>query len=65
MAKRGRPKLWENCSKEEKEEIEAIETQRLLLKEDYERGYISYRKFVNKINQLIKKVDEVEAKYED
>lgn len=64
MAKKGRPKLWENCSKEEQAEVEEIEKSYLLLREDYERGSLTKRQYDNKRTKLLKKLDEVEKKYE-
>ena len=65
MAKKGRPKLWENCSKEEHQEVEEIEKSYLLLREDYERGSLTKRQYDNKRTKLLKKLNEVEAKYEN
>ena len=65
MAKKGRPKLWENCSKEEQEIVTEIEENYIQLKKDYEKGNLSKRKFNNQREKLLKKLDDTEAKYSD
>lgn len=64
MAKVGRPKLWENCSKEEKKEIEEIEKSYHLLKEELEKRVINKKQYRSKVKKLLKKVDELEAMYQ-
>lgn len=56
-------RLWEECSKEEKAEIEAIEAKQWLLKEQFSKGEITGRKYRYNLTILLKKVDEVEKKY--
>ena len=64
MAKRGRPKLWENCSKEERAEVEEIEKSFAQLKEDYEKGFINLYVYHIIRLKLLQRLNEVEKKYE-
>ena len=56
-------KLWEECSREEIAEVEAIEIKQRLLKERFYKGEITQRAYRNNLTRLLKKVDEVEKKY--
>ena len=64
MAKRGRPKLWENCSKEEQAEVEEIERLYIQSKEDYVKGNISLFLYQTIRLKLLQRLNEVEKKYE-
>ena len=64
MAKKGRPKLWENCSAEEQEEVAEIEKSYVQSKVDYVKGNLTLRQYHNRRKKLLKKLDEVELKYE-
>ena len=57
-------KLWCEVSKEEKEEVKKIEKKQKELKEQYSKGLITGRKYRYNITLLLKKVNEVEKKYE-
>lgn len=63
MAKKGRPKLWENCSKEERTEVEEIERLYIQSKLDCVKGNLSIKQYHNIRRKLLKKLDEVEEKY--
>ena len=64
MAKKGRPKLWENCSKEEQAEVEEIEKCFAQLKEDYVKNNINLYQYHIIRLKLLQRLNEVEAKYE-
>ena len=64
MAKKGRPRLWENCSIEEQTEVAEIEKSYEALKVDYVKGNISLKQYHNRRKKLVKKLYEVEKKYE-
>lgn len=64
MAKRGRPKLWGNCSKEEQAEVEEIEKSFAQLKEDYVKNNINLYQYHIIRLKLLQRLNEVEAKYE-
>ena len=64
MAKRGRPKLWKNCSEEEQSAIYQIEENYHQLKEELEKRHITKRQYRNRVAKLLKKVDELEVKYQ-
>lgn len=64
MAKKGRPKLWENCSKEEQAEVEEIEKSFAQLKEDYVKNNINLYQYHIIRLKLLQRLNEVEAKYE-
>lgn len=64
MAKKGRPKLWENCSKEEQAEVEKIEKSFAQLKEDYVKNNINLYQYHIIRLKLLQRLNEVEAKYE-
>lgn len=64
MAKKGRPKLWENCSKEERAEVEEIEKSFAQLKEDYVKNNINLYQYHIIRLKLLQRLNEVEAKYE-
>lgn len=57
-------KLWSEVSKEEKDEVMKIEKRQSELKERYLKGEISQRAYRYNLTMLIKRVDEVERKYE-
>ena len=63
MAKKGRPKLWENCSKEEHKAVGEIEESYALLKDDYVKGNLTLRQYHSRRRKLLKKLDEVEEYY--
>ena len=56
-------KLWSECSKEEKDEVRAIEKERKALKQQFMMGAITHRKYAYRLTLLMKKLDEVEKKY--
>ena len=58
-------KLWENCSPEEKEEVEQIEKAILELKDGYEKGLLNKRQLGQRRRRLLSKIDNVEKKYDD
>lgn len=64
MAKKGRPKLWKNCSKEERAEVEEIEKSFAQLKEDYVKNNINLYQYHIIRLKLLQRLNEVEAKYE-
>ena len=64
MAKRGRPKLWGNCSEEEQSAIHQIEESYAQLKEELEKRHITKRQYQTRVAKLLKKVDELEVKYQ-
>ena len=64
MAKRGRPKLWENCSAEEQEEVREIEISKYQLIVDFAKGNLTKRQYHNRRKKLLNRIDEVEVKYE-
>lgn len=64
MAKRGRQKLWENCSIEEQTSIEEVEKCYAQLREELEKRLIDKNQYWKKVNKLLKKVDKLEAKYQ-
>lgn len=64
MAKRGRPKLWENCSKEEHQEVEEIERLYIQSVADYVKGNISLFLYHTIRLKLLARLNEVEKKYE-
>ena len=57
-------KYWADCSKEEKSEVNAIERQRKALKKQFLSGEISNHEYSRKITELMKRLDEVERKYD-
>lgn len=57
-------KYWSECSKEEKAEVNAIDNKRKLLKEQFQNGEITGRKYRYNLTLLIKKLDEVELNYD-
>ena len=64
MAKKGRPKLWKNCSEEEQSAIYEIEKSYVQLREELEKRNINKKQYRSKVARLLKKVDELEVKYQ-
>lgn len=64
MAKRGRPKYWENCSIEEQTSIEEIEKSYAQLREELEKRLIDKKQYWKQVNKLLKKIDKLEVKYQ-
>ncbi len=64
MAKKGRPKLWKNCSEEEQSAIYEIEQSYVQLREELEKRNINKKQYRSKVARLLKKVDELEVKYQ-
>lgn len=57
-------KLWEECTDEERADVTAIELKQYRLRELYHTGMISRRQYRYNLTRLLKKLDEVEKKYE-
>lgn len=57
-------KLWEECSDQEQAEVTEIEYKRIKLRDQFYKGEISGRKYRYNLTTLIKKLDEIEKKYE-
>lgn len=58
-------KYWMDCSKEERDEVRKIELERRALKLQFQSGAISHRKYSYRLTMLMKKLDELEKKYEE
>lgn len=57
-------KLWKDCSKEEKHEVKLIEREIKDLKDDFKSGRIDEEQYNQKKKKILKKIDEVEKKYD-
>lgn len=57
-------KYWSECSKEEKAEVNAIDNKRKLLKQQFQDGEITGRKYRYNLTLLDKKLYEVKKKYD-
>lgn len=58
-------KLWKDCSKEEKEAVKQIENEQKYLREQFKIGAISHRKYSYRITMLIKRLNDIERKYDE
>ena len=58
-------KLWEECSDEEKAEVEQIELDIYQLKEDYEKRYLNKKQYSQRKRRLMERIERTERKYAD
>lgn len=58
----GRPKLWENCSQEDKDAVEKLETLKRQLIDDYGKGFIPKEQYHRCRKKLLLLIDLVEKK---
>ena len=57
-------KLWKDCSKQERREVNEIDRLRKIAKERFMKGKLANEEYVRILNGLSERLDECEAKYE-